>query len=67
MCYDYTCTRPNMCTPLPPPLHMFLSVVTAVAPLQVFDPLLEAAKGKFSKAAQKEKKRANEWAGKSND
>jgi hypothetical protein len=29
----------------------------------VFDPLLEAAKGKFSKAAQKEKKKQTAWAG----
>jgi hypothetical protein len=34
--------------------------------LQVFDPLLEQAKGKFSKAKQAEKKRDNQWAGKSN-
>ncbi len=34
--------------------------------LQVVDPLLEKAKGKFSKAAQKKKKQANEWAGRSN-
>jgi hypothetical protein len=33
---------------------------------QVIDPLLEKAKGKFSKAAQQAKKRANEWAGRSN-
>jgi hypothetical protein len=32
----------------------------------VFDPLLEAAKGKFSKKAQDEKKRKSEWAGRSN-
>lgn len=29
----------------------------------VFDPLLEAAKGKFSRAAQKEKKKQTQWAG----
>jgi len=34
---------------------------------QVYDPLLEKAKGKFSLAAQKEKKRGNQWAGRSND
>lgn len=31
----------------------------------VFDPLLEKAKGKFSKREQVEKKRGNEWAGRS--
>lgn len=31
----------------------------------VHDPLLEAAKGKFSRAAQAEKKRGKEWAGRS--
>ena len=36
-------------------------------PAQVFDPLLEMKKGKFSKAKQQEKKRANEWAGHSLD
>lgn len=35
-------------------------------PAQVFDPLLEEKKGKFSKAAQAEKKRKSEWAGRSN-
>jgi hypothetical protein len=30
----------------------------------VFDPLLEAAKGKFSRAAQREKKKQTNWAGK---
>lgn len=29
----------------------------------VFDPLLEKSKGKFSRAAQAEKKRGKEWAG----
>jgi hypothetical protein len=29
----------------------------------VYDPLLESAKGKFSKAAQREKKKQTEWAG----
>lgn len=32
----------------------------------VYDPLLEKSKGKFSKAHQQEKKRNNEWAGRSN-
>ena len=35
------------------------------AAVQVFDPLLEKGKGKFSKANQKEAKRNNEWAGRS--
>ena len=29
----------------------------------VHDPLLEAAKGKFSRAAQRDKKRQTQWAG----
>eukprot|EP00775_Hariotina_reticulata_P003714 gene3714-3977_t len=29
----------------------------------VYDPLLESAKGKFSKAAQREKKKQTQWAG----
>lgn len=29
----------------------------------VFDPLLEKAKGKFSQAAQREKKKQTKWAG----
>lgn len=29
----------------------------------VFDPLLEAAKGKFSQAAQREKRQQTKWAG----
>lgn len=31
---------------------------------EVYDPLLEAAKGKFSRAAQREKKKQTNWAGK---
>lgn len=30
---------------------------------EVYDPLLEAAKGKFSRAAQREKKKQTNWAG----
>jgi hypothetical protein len=29
----------------------------------VYDPLLEAAKGKFSRTAQREKKKQTQWAG----
>jgi peptidyl-prolyl cis-trans isomerase SDCCAG10 len=32
----------------------------------VLDPLLEKGKGKWSKAAQAERKRGNEWAGRAN-
>jgi hypothetical protein len=54
-----TCRALGTCTAQPLP-------VIDTTTCQVFDPLLEAAKGKFSKKAQDEKKRRSEWAGRSN-
>ena len=49
-----------------PPFTLCRSDMDNLDNYVVLDPLLEKGKGKWSKAAQAERKRGNEWAGRAN-